>query len=201
MPKTLNIFQQEWHDLSKKGTFHDGQIGLITDMHNKNAKLRTKIETMKVELKEANIVANQAKSTWEQLRKERDFHKQHQDRVNGEKLTITQNIKKMKDLLEDYQDKIEEIKKQHLNAVKEKALLKLEKDKASKKVMEIQSSIKAHEAQVQQHIEASMKKQRMGGKQYNEGPVKGQLTPWPEDARPNPFLAEQFENFNERVAS
>jgi len=77
MPKTLNIFQQEWHDLQKKGTFHDGQIGLITDMHNKNAKLRTKIDTMKVELKEANIVANQAKSTWEQLRKERDFHKQH----------------------------------------------------------------------------------------------------------------------------
>jgi len=64
----------------------------------------------------------------------------------------------MKDLLEDYQDKIEEIKKQLLNAVKEKALLKLEKDKASKKVMEIQNSIKAHETKVQAQIEASMKK-------------------------------------------
>ena len=40
MTKTLNIFQQEWHELQKKGTFHDVQIGLITDMHNKNAKLR-----------------------------------------------------------------------------------------------------------------------------------------------------------------
>jgi len=46
-------------------------------MHNKNAKLRTKIETMKVELKEANVIAEQAKSTWEKLRKERDFHKTH----------------------------------------------------------------------------------------------------------------------------
>ena len=77
MNKTLNIFQQEWHELQKKGTFHDVQIGLITDMHNKNAKLRSKIETMKVELKEANVIADQAKSTWEKLRKERDFHRQH----------------------------------------------------------------------------------------------------------------------------
>jgi len=27
-------------------------------MHNKNAKLRQKIETMKVELQEANVIAN-----------------------------------------------------------------------------------------------------------------------------------------------
>ena len=78
-------------------------------MHNKNAKLRAKIETMKVELKEANVIADQAKSTWEKLRKERDFHRTHQDRVNGEKVTIAQNIKKMKDLHEDYEEKIEEI--------------------------------------------------------------------------------------------
>ena len=67
MTKTLNIFQQEWHELQKKGTFHDVQIGLITDMHNKNAKLGSKIETMKVELKEANVIADQAKSTWEKV--------------------------------------------------------------------------------------------------------------------------------------
>lgn len=67
-------------------------------MNNKNDKLKKKIEVMKVELRDANITANQAKSTWEQLRKERDFHKTHQDRVNGEKVTISQNIKKMKDL-------------------------------------------------------------------------------------------------------
>ena len=39
MNKTLNIFQDEWHELQKKGTFHDVAIGLITDMKNKNNKL------------------------------------------------------------------------------------------------------------------------------------------------------------------
>lgn len=51
----------------------------------------------------------------------------------------------MKDLHEDYEEKIEEIKRRHLYAVKEKALLKLEKDKLQKKVDEIQGQITAHE--------------------------------------------------------
>lgn len=31
--------------------------------------------------------------------------------------------------------------------------------------------------------------------------IKGQNTPWPEDARPNPYLSETFEGFNERMAA
>ena len=82
---------------------------MITDSKNKNDKLRAKIDKMKVELQEANVIADNAKSTWEKLRKERDFHRTHQDRVNGEKVSIAQSIKKMKDLHEDYEEKIEEI--------------------------------------------------------------------------------------------
>ena len=77
MTKTMNIFQQEWYELQKKGTFQDLGIGLITDIKNKNAKMQTKIERMTTELKQAKIVAENAKSTWEKLRKERDFHKHH----------------------------------------------------------------------------------------------------------------------------
>ena len=83
------------------------------------------------------MIAEQAKSTWEKLRKERDFHRTHQDRVNGEKVTIFQNIKRMRDLHEEYEEKIEEIQKKHLAAVKEKALIKLEKDKLQKRATDI----------------------------------------------------------------
>lgn len=58
--------------------------------------MQTKIERMTTELKQAKIVAENAKSTWEKLRKERDFHKHHQDRVNGEKVMITGEIKNVK---------------------------------------------------------------------------------------------------------
>ncbi len=39
MTKTMNIFMQEWHDLQKKGTFHDTNLGFITDIQNKNKRL------------------------------------------------------------------------------------------------------------------------------------------------------------------
>ena len=79
----------------------------------------------------------------------------------------------MKDLHEDYVDKIEEVQRKNLMAVKEKALLKLEKDKANKKCAEIQGAIKAHEQMVQKEIENSMKKQRMGGKADTGMQLKG----------------------------
>lgn len=100
------------------------------------------------ELKQAKIVAENAKSTWEKLRKERDFHKHHQDRVNGEKVTITGSIKSTKQEHEEFQERIEEMKKKHLATVKEKALLKLEKDKLQRKVFELNESIKENELKV-----------------------------------------------------
>ena len=92
----MNIFQQEWFELQKKGTFQDNGIGLISDINNKNLKMQAKIDKMKSELASANVIADEAKSTWEKLRKERDYHKGHQNRVNEEKVTITANIKKIK---------------------------------------------------------------------------------------------------------
>lgn len=129
MKKTMNIFQNEWFELQKKGTFQDLGIGLITDIKNKNSRMEAKIERMRVELSQAKVVADNAKSTWEKLRKERDFHKQHQDRVNGEKVVITGNIKAIKTQHEEFKERIDEMKKKHLATVKEKALIKLEKDK------------------------------------------------------------------------
>ena len=115
---------------------------------------------MKQELASAKVVADDAKSTWEKLRKERDYHKGHQNRVNEEKITITANIKKIKNMHEDYQEKIEDVKKKLLNTTKEKALLKLEKDKLQKKSHDIGGQIKADEDRVQRQIEAAHRKQR-----------------------------------------
>jgi|TARA_B110000503_G_C6879768_1_gene302178 hypothetical protein len=66
-------------------------------------------------------------------------------------------------------------------------------------VTEIQRLVKDHEDKVQKQIDASMKKQRMGGRTEKMATMKGQNTPWPEDARPNPYLSENFDNFNERM--
>ena len=41
----------------------------------------------------------------------------------------------------------------------------------------------------------------MGGKMDSNIQQKGMNTAWPEDARPNPYLSEEFENFNERMTA
>ena len=45
-----------------------------------------------------------------------------------------------------------------------------------------------------------MKKQRMGGRTQAAVQVKGQNTPWPEDARMNPYLSETFEVINDKLS-
>jgi hypothetical protein len=45
-----------------------------------------------------------------------------------------------------------------------------------------------------------MKIQRMGGKTERVVQIKGQNTAWPEDARPNPYLTESFDNLNDRMS-
>ena len=149
MKKTMNTFQQEWYELQKKGIFQDNGIGLITDISNKNARLGLKIEKMSEELKQAKIKAEQAKSTWDKLRKERDFHKGHQDRVNNEKVVVSSTIKKIKENHRSFQERIDEVKQKLLVEQKEKALLKLEKDKLQKKAHALQTTIKQNEADIQ----------------------------------------------------
>ena len=106
---------------------------MITDIQNKNDKMQEKIERIRKELASANIIAEDAKSTWEKLRKERDYHKQHQVRVNEDKIEISNNIKRIKGTHEELGEKIDEIRKKLQLTIKEKSLLKLEKDKLQKR--------------------------------------------------------------------
>ena len=65
--KTLDEFNQEYAELSKKGRFNDNYLGPITDIYIKNAKLEEKLERMQKELDKANKNAEEVKSNWENL--------------------------------------------------------------------------------------------------------------------------------------
>ena len=58
--------------------------------------MQEKIDRIKKELESAKVIAEDAKSTWEKLRKERDYHKEHQAKVNEDKIEISAAIKKIK---------------------------------------------------------------------------------------------------------
>jgi len=61
-------------------------------------------------------------------------------------------------MLEQYEERIEEIKKKLQSTVKEKALLKLEKEKIQKKVNDVQTRIKATEERASKEFEENARK-------------------------------------------
>ena len=138
----------------------------------------------------------------EKLKQERDFHKFHQNRVQEEKKTIAENIAKLDELQVQYDEKIAELKKKYEMNLKEKTLEKLEKDKLQKRVQMIQDKTKAHEEEVTKQIEDAQ--QRGQGKTVKSeafgDDAKLQKTAFPvDDARPNPFLAQEYDEMGTKL--
>jgi chromosome segregation ATPase len=91
---------------------------------------------MKKELEKAKKNADEAKSQWESLRKERDFHKENFKKTVEEKESISRDIKQLKKLHEDFSVKIVDLKQKYENLCKNKALMRLEKEKLESKCNE-----------------------------------------------------------------
>lgn len=81
MTRSLEVFQQEWYELSQKGRLTSDTIGHVPDVYIRNEKLEEEMEYLRNELDKTKIIAEKAKATYDKLRKERDFHKMHHHRV------------------------------------------------------------------------------------------------------------------------
>lgn len=81
------------------------------------------------ELEKAKKNAEEAKSQWESLRKERDFHKENFLKTVNEKNMIARDIKSLKKLHDDFQSKISDLKIKYEHLCKSKSLMKLETEK------------------------------------------------------------------------
>jgi len=106
-------------------------------------------------------------------------------------------------------EKIDDIQKKLRECTKEKALLKLEKDKLQKKAHDYQITMKEKEEQIAREVEANRRKQS-GSPHPQESAILAQSTigrgvakntPYPEDARPNPWLTQQYEPMPARLSS
>ena len=98
--------------------------------------LEEKLEQLRGELDEARAIAEKASSTWDKFRKERDFHRMHHKRVAQEKNKLINDIKRLKKHYSQYAPTITELRKKYETAMKEKMLVKLDRDR-------IQSNVRA----------------------------------------------------------
>lgn len=82
-------------------------------------------------------IAGRAHETWDKFRKERDFHRMHHKRTVQEKHAMLKDIKRLKKHCNLYEPTIQELRHKYEAAMKEKMLLKLERDRLFSKVLSV----------------------------------------------------------------
>ena len=90
-----------------------------------------------------------ATSTWDKFRKERDLHRMHHKRIGQEKNKLLGDIKKLRKHYQQYEPTIKELKRKYELAMKEKMLVRIERDRLQAKIeaVEAEAAKKEKEAQ------------------------------------------------------
>lgn len=205
MNRSLEMFQKEWYDNSQKGKVKSGQQEVVSDIQMKNKYLEEKIMELKGELNQANLTAENAKATWDKLKKEKEYHQSHHKRVQDEKTKLFGDIEKLKILHKDYSDKYSQLNSKYEAAMKEKMLVKMERDRYLKSVNELNKTSKKLEKQYLSEDEDDEPKdkklddlKRITGKttSNDEGDkTKKPISKIPRNDFNNPYLTTNFDAF------
>lgn len=142
MKRTLDSFQQEWFELKAKGQLDISKLPAIPDIYRVNGELSDELAVMQQELDEARILAEKARSTYDKLRKQRDFQKINHRRVQQEKQKLNNDISKQKKAYEHNQEQFKTLSTNYETAVKEKMLMKLEKDRLLAKLENLENNLR-----------------------------------------------------------
>jgi hypothetical protein len=152
MKKTLDQFQvresllshhifpqNEWFEFQVNGSISKENVILVPDVYQQNQELSEMVEKLKVDVELYKGIAAKARSTYDKLRKERDYHRMHHKRVVQEKQKLISDIKKTKKHYENYEPTLKGLQIKYESAMKEKMLVKLERDRLAGKVASLLS--------------------------------------------------------------
>ena len=185
MTETLDMFQREWYRLSGEGKLSAVDIGTVPDIYLRNQQLADQLRDMSAEMARQAEVANKAKSTWDRFRKERDFHKMHHKRVVQEKNKLIVDLKRLKNHYANFEPMLQMMRAKYETAMKEKMLMKLERDRLA-------SAVGGLEAQLRQ-LEAGRPAEDSGDEAKAAAKPKPRGAKLPPDARENPCLEREME--------
>jgi len=178
------MFQREWYRLTGEGKLSGLDMGSVPDIYLRNQQLADELRNMQAEMQRQQEVANKAKSTWDRFRKERDFHKMHHKRVVQEKNKLIVDLKRLKNHYSNFEPMLQMMRAKYETAMKEKMLMKLERDRLASRVGSV-------EAQLRQ-LESGRMIEEADDLQKSSGPKKPRGAKLPADARDNPNLERAF---------
>jgi hypothetical protein len=187
MKRSLDTFQTEWYEMQQSGKFKDSELQVVPDDYARNQLLYEEVVISRQELEKARMVAEKAKHTWDKFRKERDFHRMHHRRVVQEKNRLIIDLKRLKRHYEQYEPTLTELRHKYEVAMKEKMLMRLERDRHSSKAESLQKQLN--------QIQFDTKEEPMKDLAAPENSKRSMVreAPWPSEDRTNPYLNANFE--------
>lgn len=210
LDKSLEAFQGEWYEVAQRGKLESNEEKKIPDVVLRNLKMNEKIEALQREVQEAQSYAEKYRETKDQLTREKGHHLKQYHRVRSEKKLLTQDIATLKRLHEDYESKYLELSMKYQAAMKEKMLVKMDRDKLRIETEQITKSIKEFEKkfnldkgeegddEFDQEQNLSLKNAKQTVSRLEEtGKVKKRRkgTLIPKNDEQNPYLTTTFDPF------
>ncbi|TPX65192.1 hypothetical protein SpCBS45565_g05353 [Spizellomyces sp. 'palustris'] len=138
--KSLDAFQNEWYEYQQKGRLSIEDITIVPDVYQRNQELADALQKLRIDVENYKDIASKARSTYDKLRKERDFHRMHHKRVVQEKNKLIADIKRLKKHYESYEPMLKALQVKYETAMKEKMLTRLERDRLAGKVVQLESA-------------------------------------------------------------
>jgi len=192
MSRSLEVFQMEWYELQQSGKVNAADMEVAPDELNeytRNQDLDRQVGLLTQELERARSIAAQAKDNWDKFRKERDYHRMHHRRVQQEKKNLIIDLKRLKKHYEQYEPTLTELRHKYEVAMKEKMLMRLERDRYLTKAEQLQKQLT--------QVQYEAKDETFGGKEMTEAEssrrTKLREAPWPAADRRNPYANANFE--------
>ena len=187
MKRALESFNTEWYELQSKGKLPAELSSNVSDIYLRNEELDQQTRQLREQVDKMKVVANRAQATWDKFRKERDYHRMHHRRVVQEKNKLIDDLKRLRHHLKSYEPTIEELKRRHEVAMKEKMLIKLERDRLRTRVTALEEQVIAQNQPPKEEVNSKRSATRTVRKQAIF-PAEGSIS--------NPYLDLDFDPAN-----
>ena len=143
MARTLDVFNTEWYEMQSKGKLTPEDVAVVPDIYLRNQALDEQVRELRSQVSRMEEIAAKAKGTWDTFRKERDFHRMHHRRVVQEKKKLTLDIKRLREHFVGFEPTLAELRGKYEVAMKEKMLMRLERDRMASRVAGLEAQLAA----------------------------------------------------------
>jgi len=185
LKKSLDCFNTEWYELQSKGKLPAELSAAVPDIYLRNEDLDQQSRQLREQVEKMRDVASRAQATWDKFRKERDFHRMHHKRVVIEKNKLIDDIKRLKNHMRSFEPAMDELKRRYDVAMKEKMLIRLERDRMKTRVKALEEQVAALSQPPIDEMPTKTRNATRNVRKYAVFP--------PDDPGANPYLNLEFD--------